>query len=95
MPKLWIIASLVFLLNLPFGYWRGGTERFSRGWFLAIHIPVPFVIVLRVFSGLGFQLVTFPVIIGAFFAGQFLGGKLRLLRRERAPEMGDQDALSR
>src|SRR5947209_7259767 len=30
-----------------------------------------FIIALRIFSGLGWRLITFPVLIGAFFAGQF------------------------
>lgn len=74
--KLWLVAGLVFLVNLPFGYWRNREERFSRQWMLAIHLPVPVVIALRIFSGLGWQLVSFPVLIGAFFLGQFCGGKL-------------------
>lgn len=82
--KLWLIAALVFLINLPFGYWRGREERFSRPWILAIHLPVPLVIALRVFSGLGWQLISFPVLIGAFFLGQFCGGKLSL--RSKQPE---------
>lgn len=54
----------------------------SRQWFLAIHLPVPLVIAPRVFSGLGWQLVSFPVLVGAFFLGQFVGGLLtRLLGR--------------
>ncbi|MFQ5456873.1 MAG: hypothetical protein ACE5FC_00260 [Myxococcota bacterium] len=77
MPKVWWLALAVLLLNLPFGYWRGGVEKFSRPWFLAIHVPVPFVILMRVTSGLGWQLASFPIIVGAFFLGQFLGGKLR------------------
>jgi hypothetical protein len=44
---------------------------------LAVHTPVPFVIALRFLSGLGWHLHTFPVMVGAFFTGQFLGGKLR------------------
>ncbi len=75
--KLWTVASLVAFLNLPFGYWRARSEKFSRPWFLAVHIPVPFVIALRILSGLGWQLATFPVMIGAFFSGQLLGGKLQ------------------
>jgi len=75
--NLWTVAFLVFLLNLPFGYWRAGTPRLSRPWFLAVHLPVPFVIGLRLVSGLGFHLVTFPVMVGAYFAGQFVGGRAR------------------
>jgi hypothetical protein len=73
---LWIVAAIVFLLNLPFGYWRAHVRKFSTQWILAIHLPVPLVIACRIFSGLGWQLISFPVMIGAFCAGQFLGGKL-------------------
>jgi hypothetical protein len=74
--KLLSVALAVFLINLPFGYWRAHAARFSRQWMLAIHLPVPVVIALRVFSGLGWQLISFPVLIGAFFLGQWCGGKL-------------------
>jgi len=73
---LWIVAAIVFALNLPFGYWRAHVPKFSRQWILAVHLPVPLVIACRLLSGLGFQLITYPVMIGAFFIGQFVGGKL-------------------
>jgi hypothetical protein len=75
--NIWSVAVLVAVLNLPFGYWRAKVDKFSRQWFLSVHVPVPFVITLRVLSGLGWQLSTFPIMIGAFFIGQFLGGKLQ------------------
>ncbi len=78
------VATLVFLLNLPFGYWRANEQKLSRRWFLAIHLPVPFVIALRVFSGLGWQFITFPILIGAFFAGQFAGGWFLQFRKGHA-----------
>ena len=68
------VALLVFLLNLPFGYWRSRTRRLTLPWILAIHLPVPFVVALRLGSGLGFRLATFPVLIGAYFLGQLCGG---------------------
>ncbi len=71
-----LVAFAVFLINLPFGYWRANSEKFSKQWFLAIHIPVPFVILLRIFSDIGWHFITFPVLIFSFFLGQFLGGKL-------------------
>ena len=82
---LWTVALLVFLLNLPFGYWRASVRKLSTQWFLAVHLPVPLVIALRIFSGLGFKLISFPVIIGAFFLGQFVGGKLRHIIQGRGP----------
>ena len=75
--SLWVVAALVFLLNVPFGYWRGGVRKFSRQWFLAVHLPVTPVVTLRVLSGIGWEPVSFPVIIGAFFLGQFCGARLR------------------
>jgi hypothetical protein len=77
---LWYVATIVFILNLPFGLWRSKVRRFSAPWILSIHLPVPFIIALRVYSGLGWKFITFPVLIGAFFLGQFLGGKASNLR---------------
>ena len=82
---LWTVALLVFLLNLPFGYWRASTKKFSRQWMLAIHLPVPLVIALRVWSGLGWKLISFPVLIGAFFLGQYVGGRVRLIIQGKGP----------
>jgi hypothetical protein len=73
---LWEVALAVLLLNLPFGFWRDGTNRFTLPWFLAVHLPVPVVVGLRILSKLGWRLTTFPVLIGSFFLGQFLGGKI-------------------
>ncbi len=78
------IAALVFIINIPFGYWRDNERRFSTRWFLSVHAPVPVVIALRLLSGLGWQFSTFPVLIGAFFAGQFVGGRLHRMRKSRA-----------
>jgi hypothetical protein len=77
--RLWSIAIIVFLINLPFGYWRDMVKKFSLQWILAVHLPVPLVVALRIFSGLGWQFITFPVLIGAFFLGQFCGGNLDYL----------------
>jgi hypothetical protein len=71
------IAAIVLILNMPFGYWRAHTKRFSAQWILAIHIPVPMIAALRIYSGLGWRMATFPVLIAAFFVGQFVGGRLR------------------
>jgi hypothetical protein len=78
------VASIVFALNLPFGYWRANVRKFSRPWFLSVHLPVPLVIALRVFSGLGWQLITFPVMIGAFFLGQVAGSGIHVVRSSRS-----------
>lgn len=83
--SLWTVAPLVFLLNLPFGYWRASVRKMSPRWFLALLLPVPLAVALRIYSGLGFKLVSFPVIIGAFFLGQFVGGRVRNIIQGRGP----------
>jgi hypothetical protein len=82
-----LVAIAVAILNVPFGYWRAGEKKFSRGWMLAVHLPVPAVIAIRILSGLGWQPATFPLVIGAFFFGQLFGGMLRDRRRkaEKSP----------
>lgn len=77
MSRLLLVAVAVFLLNIPFGYWRSGVRKFSLAWFLSVHLPVPLVVALRIASGLGFHLTTLPVMIAAYFGGQFTGGALR------------------
>jgi hypothetical protein len=77
MDALWALVPAVVLINLPFGYWRRGVRKFSPAWFLAVHAPIPLIAGLRVLSGVGWQPVTFPVMVGAYLAGQYLGGKLR------------------
>lgn len=74
--KLVLLTVVVFLLNLPFGYWRAGVKKFSFKWFLYIHLPVPAVILLRICSDVGFAFYTYPLFAGAFFGGQIVGRKL-------------------
>ncbi len=71
-------ALATFFLNIPFGYIRQAYKKLSFKWFVAIHAPIPFVIMFRHLFGLGFQLYTYPIMVGAFFLGQFTGKKLRI-----------------
>ena len=78
-----VVAFLVFLMNLPCGFFRAKSEKLSKAWFIWVHAPIPFVIALRVLSGLGFKLYTFPIIISAYFLGQFTGGMVyRMLKTQ-------------
>ena len=76
-PLLWKVAACVIALTLPFGFWRAAVKKFSRSWFLAVHLPVFGVIALRLSCRLGWHPLTFAVLITAFFTGQLLGGVLR------------------
>ena len=75
-----LVAIAVFFINIPFGYWRADVIKFSLPWVMAIHIPVLIVIVLRIFTNLGFEFYTYPVLIAVFFFGQYLGSKTYIKR---------------
>jgi hypothetical protein len=74
--KVFIVTILVFLLNLPFGYWRAKVKKFSFKWFLYIHLPIPIVVFLRYQFELGFKWWTYPFLVGGFFFGQYIGKKI-------------------
>jgi len=71
--KLLLISLAVWLINIPFGYWRTNVKTFSLQWFLAVHIPVPFIIGLRLISDIGFAWYTYIFLVSAFFLGQRTG----------------------
>jgi len=74
--NLGIVLVIICLLNLPFGYWRVNVRRFSFQWILAVHLPIPLVIIVRILGGVGWHIKTFPLLAVAYFAGQYLGGSL-------------------
>lgn len=75
------LILIVFLINLPFGYMRSKATKFSRQWMMAIHIPVPFVFLLRVISGLNWTVI--PLLVLSDIAGQMVGGKLNKREAEK------------
>lgn len=75
------VAATAFVMNVPLGIWRETTRRFSWQWFLAIHLAVPVVIVLRQANDLPFALA--PLMLGLAVAGQVVGS--RYWRRRRVP----------
>ena len=76
-PIIFAVAASVLVLNIPFGFWRAGVRKYSLPWMLAVHLPIPFVVALRIFSGLGWRPVSFPFVIAAYLSGQYLGAALR------------------
>ncbi|MCH7964712.1 MAG: hypothetical protein IH852_12330 [Bacteroidetes bacterium] len=75
-----LVASIDFLVNIPFGYWRTNVDRFSLLWILSIHLPIPFIILLRLYSGIGFEFISYPIMIIAFILGQLAGTKYYVKR---------------
>jgi hypothetical protein len=77
MSHLWLVALGTLVINVPFGYWRATTRKFSAKWITAIHAPVPAVVGMRLVAGVHWQLATLPILVGAYFGGQFLGTRIR------------------
>lgn len=70
-------ALLIFAfgVNLPLGYLRETSRKFSLHWFVLVHLSIPFIIVLR--SMLGFDWPLIPFTIACAIAGQLVGSRIR------------------
>lgn len=72
------LANLLFfavLINLPLGYLRESSRKYSLRWFVLIHLSIPFIIALRMAEGISWQVI--PFTIGGAVLGQLLGGYLK------------------
>ncbi len=76
-----LVSLLVFaaLSNIPLGYLRQGSPKYSVRWFVYIHLSVPFIIGLRITNHISWQVIPFSIALAV--AGQMLGS--RLYRRRR------------
>lgn len=82
MAKLLVVGLIVFIVNIPFGYWRANVKKLSLQWFMAIHIAVVLVIALRLLSHIGFAWYTYVVLVSAFALGQQSGAMvIKKIRR--------------
>lgn len=66
------LTLIALILNLPFGYIRSTTKKFSLKWFICIHIPIPIVILMRIWLGFSYQAI--PLLFIGSMLGQLLGG---------------------
>jgi hypothetical protein len=76
-----VTILLAIAVNLPFGAYRVTVRKFSWQWFLAIHLPIPFVILMRLSFGLGWWFV--PFMLASAVTGQLLGSWLFNVWRAR------------
>ena len=73
------LTILAFVVSVPCGYLRQNYKKYSFMWFLLIHLPIPFIILLRVKAGVGWQVI--PLTLGGSVAGQIVGGIASRRRR--------------
>jgi hypothetical protein len=78
-----VAIAFTFVVNVPLGHWRAGVTKFSVAWFVAVHAAVPMVVALRFGLGLPFRWDLLPLFVLAYFGGQALGSRCRVLRRDR------------
>ncbi len=71
-------AIAVFIIAFPFGFWRAKSRFKSRDWMLAIHIPVVFIIILRIVNKVyfhtGFSWISVLYNVIAFLTAQYIAG---------------------
>ena len=76
-----LIALVAFIANLPFGFLRTKYRRFSLGWFVCIHAPIPIVVALRLLTKTSYVFI--PIFLVTSIAGQLVGSKL-------SPRVGEE-----
>lgn len=83
MQVLFTILGLVFLtfvISVPCGYLRQNYKKYSFMWFLLIHLPIPFIVLLRIKAGLDWHAI--PLTVGGAVAGQIVGGVISRRRNQ-------------
>ncbi len=67
------------MVNLPLGYLRAGTRKYTLGWFVYVHLSVPLIAFLRIESRISPWAI--PAFIGCAVLGQLGGGRIRRVFR--------------
>jgi len=76
-----LIIVTACIVNIPLGYLREGTPKFSFAWYFYIHISIPLLIYLRIRCGFSWNVI--PLTIAGAIAGQLIGGRIRRRGDER------------
>ena len=69
------ITLLIMLVNLPFGYIRSKSAKFSRKKGRCIYIPILISIALRKILSLNYNIL--PFMVAGTIAGQILGANIK------------------
>jgi hypothetical protein len=68
------LLAVTFVITLPFGVWRSFTRKFTIQWWLAIHLVIPLIFVMRRWGGFSYYFI--PLFLASTVLGQIIGGKL-------------------
>ena len=78
-PLITGLVILAFLISVPCGYIRQNYVKYSFMWFLLIHLPIPFIVLLRIGAGINWHVI--PLTLAGSVAGQIAGGAVSRWRK--------------
>ena len=67
-----ILLMVTFFITLPFGRWRAKCRKYTVQWWLAIHLVIPFIFIMRRWGGFSYWYI--PLFLAATVLGQIVGG---------------------
>lgn len=76
------LVVLALVISIPCGYIRQNYPKYSFMWFLLIHLPIPFIVLLRLKTGLSWHYI--PLTLAGSIAGQIIGGAASRRRKQNA-----------
>ena len=76
------LVVLTLIISIPCGYFRQNFPKFSFMWWVLIHLPIPFIVLLRIKAGLNWHFI--PLTLGGSVAGQIIGGAVSRRRKQNA-----------
>ncbi|MDD2365424.1 MAG: hypothetical protein PHN84_04605 [Desulfuromonadaceae bacterium] len=85
MEDILLVSGLVvfaLIVSIPCGYIRQNYPKYSFMWFLLIHLPIPFIVLVRIKSGVSWHII--PLTLAGSVAGQIFGAAVSRRRRNSA-----------
>ncbi len=73
------LVLLSFIASVPCGYIRQYYRKYSFMWFLLIHLPIPFIVLMRFAAGVDWHVI--PYTLGGSLVGQVVGGGVKPRRK--------------
>jgi len=72
------VLLFAFFSNIPLGYLRETSRKYSLRWFVFIHLSIPFIVGLRLANNISWRAIPFTLALAV--AGQIVGSRLRRRR---------------
>jgi hypothetical protein len=72
------LLAATFIVTLPFGAWRVRCRKFTLQWWLAIHLVIPFIILMRLWGGFSYAYI--PLFVASTVLGHIVGGRIPVNR---------------